>query len=71
MGRGGERVTLPRGIDTARSLIAWLAARDEAGAAAFAEPARIRVAIDGAMASIDGQLHDNGEVALFPPVTGG
>ena len=50
-------------------LVGWLAARDARGALAFAEPARIRGAIDGVMAPPDAVL--GREVALFPPVTGG
>jgi sulfur-carrier protein len=71
MGRGGERVVLPETVTTARDLIDWLAARDAAGSAAFAEPTRIRVAIDGVMTAADGNLRDKSEVSLFPPVTGG
>lgn len=71
MGQGGERVVLPEAVTTARDLIDWLAARDAAGAAAFAEPARIRVAIDGAMTTADGKMRNNSEISLFPPVTGG
>lgn len=71
MGIAGEAVTPPDTVATVAELIAWLAARDEAGARAFAEPARIRAAVGGAMAAPDATLPRDGEVALFPPVTGG
>jgi sulfur-carrier protein len=71
MGQGGESVMVPEGVATVRELIGWLAARDAAGAAAFAEPAKIRVALRGTMAKLGDVLTTGDEVSLFPPVTGG
>ena len=71
MGMAGETVELPPGIADVAALLGWLAARDERGASAFAEPHRIRAAIDGAMMGPDAPLARAREVALFPPVTGG
>ena len=71
MGTSEESVELPAGIADVAALVGWLAARDERGALAFAEPGRIRAAIDGVMAGPDALLSDVREVALFPPVTGG
>jgi sulfur-carrier protein len=71
MGRGGERVALPVEVATVADLIDWLAQRDPAGAAAFAEPMRIRAAIDGAMVGSDHPITAAREISLFPPVTGG
>jgi sulfur-carrier protein len=71
MGRGGEEVVVPDDIATVGALVRWLAARDAAGAAAFAEPARIRAAVDGAMVGHETLLSGARGVALFPPVTGG
>ncbi len=71
MGKGGESLALPAGVSTVRDLIGWLARRDAAGSAAFAEPERIRVALDGAMATLDDELRAGHDVSLFPPVTGG
>jgi molybdopterin synthase sulfur carrier subunit len=71
MGCGEEQVEPPASVATASDLIAWLAARDDRGARAFAEPARIRVAIDGQMMGNDAALAGARDVALFPPVTGG
>jgi sulfur-carrier protein len=71
MGKGGEAIAVPADVNTVRSLIQWLAARDAAGAAAFAEPDRIRAALGGAMARLDDVLRPGDEVSLFPPVTGG
>lgn len=71
MGRAEETVALPDAVATVAGLIAWLAARDEAGGLAFAEPERIRAAIDGVMAGPEAPIAGADEVALFPPVTGG
>lgn len=71
MGTAEEEVALPPGVADLRALIAWLAARDARGAHAFAEPKRIRAAIDGTMIGPDAQIADAHEIALFPPVTGG
>lgn len=69
MGISEEVIDPPAGVATMADLVGWLAARDARGALAFAEPARIRGAIDGVMAAPDAALGH--EVALFPPVTGG
>ena len=71
MGVAGESVEVPGEVADVAALLAWLAARDERGALAFAEPQRIRAAIDGAMMGPDAPLSGAREVALFPPVTGG
>ncbi|PZQ21422.1 MAG: molybdopterin converting factor subunit 1 [Sphingopyxis macrogoltabida] len=71
MGVADELADIPRDVASVGSLIGWLAARDERGAAAFGDPSRIRAAIDGTLAPADAPLAGVGEVALFPPVTGG
>lgn len=71
MGMAAETVELPVGVATVGDLVRWLAARDARGARAFAEPERIRAAVGGAMVGADAPIGDAGEVALFPPVTGG
>lgn len=71
MGVGDETLDIPENVGDVGTLVAWLAARDERGALAFAEPHRIRAAIDGVMMGPDAPLSGAREVALFPPVTGG
>jgi len=71
MGVAEEAVALPAGTVTVGDLIAWLAARDARGADAFAEPQRIRAALGGAMVGAGAPIGNAGEIALFPPVTGG
>lgn len=71
MGTGEEAVQVPATIANVRDLIEWLRVRDERGADAFADVARIRAAVDGTMAGVDTSILGAAEVALFPPVTGG
>jgi len=71
MGTAEEVVELPADVADLTALLAWLAARDGRGAAAFAEPQRIRAAIDGVMMGPEASIADARELALFPPVTGG
>ena len=71
MGVADENVALPVDVVTVASLVQWLAARDDRGRQAFADPDRIRAAVDGEMAPPDTPIAGAAEVALFPPVTGG
>ncbi|MBW8297705.1 MoaD/ThiS family protein [Sphingopyxis sp.] len=71
MGVAEEVVELPVELADLTALLAWLAARDGRGALAFAEPQRIRAAIDGVMMGPRAPLVGAREIALFPPVTGG
>jgi molybdopterin synthase sulfur carrier subunit len=71
IGLDGETVTPPAGIDTVADLIGWLADRSPGHAAALAEPARLRAAVDQRFASPDDSIAGAHEVAIFPPVTGG
>ena len=66
-----ETVEPPAEIATAGDLMAWLKARDDRYAAAFADAAAIRVAIDQRQADFDAPIAGAREVAFFPPVTGG
>lgn len=71
MGVAEEVVELPADVADLTALLTWLGARDARGALAFAEPQRIRAAIDGVMMGPGAPLAGAREVALFPPVTGG
>lgn len=67
----GERVPLPAGTRLA-DLRDALIARGGAHAEALARGRALRVAVDLAMAGDESMaLHDDAEVAFFPPVTGG
>lgn len=71
VGRAEETVDVPEHVRLVGELQRWLAARGEPWAAAFAETRRVRAAIDQAMANDAAELHEDAEVAFFPPVTGG
>lgn len=71
IGRGSETVAPPAGINTVRDLIDWLAASSAAHAAAFADIARLRAAVDQTFVGLDASVIGAREVAVFPPVTGG
>ncbi|MBB3346317.1 MULTISPECIES: molybdopterin converting factor subunit 1 [unclassified Sphingomonas] len=71
VGVGEEEVAPPSSVTTVAELVAWLAAASERHAAAFAEPARLRAAVDQAFVPLDASIAGAREVAIFPPVTGG
>lgn len=71
-----ERIGLPRErvateAATVQDLIAQLVAREDRYAAAFADTAALRVAVDQVLAGFDAPLEGAREVAFFPPMTGG
>ena len=68
---GEETVDVPDDILTARDLVAWLHGRDEGFAAAFADEALVRVAVNQEYATLDEPVSQGDEVAFFPTVTGG
>ncbi|WEX07608.1 molybdopterin converting factor subunit 1 [Chelativorans sp. AA-79] len=71
IGREAEEVALPGEVKTVADLLEWLKARGGGYAAALEHPQVIRVAIDHEHVDHDTKLSDDGEVALFPPMTGG
>jgi sulfur-carrier protein len=71
VGRSEESVDVPADVNRVDELRRWLAARGEPWATAFAETRRVRAAVDQSMATESAELHENAEVAFFPPVTGG
>ena len=71
VGRDEEQVERPGPNVTVADLIASLATRGGGYAEALGDPARLRAAIDQRFVSLDTEIGDAREVALFPPVTGG
>ena len=71
VGTGSETLSLPDNVRTVAALIGWLRARGPSYDLAFQDPAAIRVAIDQEMADPMASLENAGEVAFFPPMTGG
>jgi len=70
-GIGQETVEPPAEVRTVADLLAWLPTRGPNFAAALANPAVVRVAVNQEYARPDHRLAPGDEVALFPPVTGG
>jgi len=71
LGREMEERELPESARTVHDLIGWLVTQDADYASAFAEPGKLRCAIDQVMVPFDAPLAGAREVAFFPPVTGG
>ncbi len=68
---GASRETVDTGAATVAALVAELRGQSEGHAAAFADVAALRVAVDQALAGFDAPLVGAREVAFFPPMTGG
>jgi molybdopterin synthase sulfur carrier subunit len=71
IGKPEEVVETPSGILTISELMAWLALRGEEYAHAFESPHVIRAAIDHRHVRPDAAIKGAGEIAFFPPMTGG
>jgi len=68
---GQETPELPATVQTLADLLDWLRQRGGVWAEELAEGRAYRVAINQDLAERDAALHENDEVAIFPPVTGG
>jgi molybdopterin synthase sulfur carrier subunit len=71
IGLAEEQLDLPAEVRTVGDLLAWLKTRGPGHAAALADLALVKVAVNQEYAAADHILAPNDEVALFPPVTGG
>jgi len=71
VGKPEEQIEPPAGIATVGQLMTWLAARGEQYAYAFENPKAIRAAIDRKHVRSDATIDGAGEIAFFPPMTGG
>jgi molybdopterin synthase sulfur carrier subunit len=71
IGVGAETLELPHGLATVADLVTWLSGRSAGHAEAFADPLRLRAAIDQIFVPLDAPLGRPREIAIFPPVTGG
>lgn len=70
-GIASEDVRPPDSVRTVGDLVAWLKGRDPGRAAAFADPAVVRVAVNQEYVKLDHPVKAGDEIAFFPPVTGG
>jgi molybdopterin synthase sulfur carrier subunit len=71
VGKPEEEIDIPAGVTTVGQLMTWLAGRGEEYAHAFDNPKVIRAAIDKMHVSAQTSINDAGEIAFFPPMTGG
>jgi len=71
LGCAEEQVSLPDDIHDVDALLEWLRSRGGSFASELAPGRAFRVAVDQQMAAPHTRLHDDAEVAVFPPVTGG
>ena len=71
IGKPAEEIDPPAGVRTVAELIEWLRGRGEEYAHAFENPRVIRAAIDRVHVKADAAVAGAGEIAFFPPMTGG
>jgi molybdopterin synthase sulfur carrier subunit len=71
IGHAQEDAFVPPGVATLGQLRAWLIARGDPWAQAFARVQPVRIAQDQVVGHDDTPLVDGAEVAFLPPVTGG
>ncbi|MFN4272942.1 MAG: molybdopterin converting factor subunit 1 [Aliihoeflea sp.] len=71
IGKAEEEIDPPAHVGTAADLLKWLREQGEEYRHALERPEIIRVAIDHEHVAHDHPLAGAGEIALFPPMTGG
>jgi sulfur-carrier protein len=71
IGKPEETVALPESVKTVADLLRWLKSRGEEYEHALLYPEVIRVAIDHEHVDHAESIEGAGEIALFPPMTGG
>ena len=68
---GAPSETVETGAATVGELVEELKGREERYALAFADMRAVRVAVDQELADLAAPLAGVGEIAFFPPMTGG
>jgi molybdopterin synthase sulfur carrier subunit len=71
VGKPEEDIEIPTGIATVGELMTWLSTRGEEYAYAFDNPQVFRAAIDCTHVKAHAPIKGAGEIAFFPPMTGG
>ncbi len=71
LGLAGERIDLPADVTTVGAVRDHLIARGGAWAQALGHERALRMAFNHVMCAPETVLAEGGEVAFFPPVTGG
>jgi len=71
VGKPEETVEIPASVATVGDLMTWLASRGEEYAYAFENRNVIRAAINQSHVRPETAIKGAGEIAFFPPMTGG
>ncbi|MGX4643060.1 molybdopterin converting factor subunit 1 [Massilia sp. SYSU DXS3249] len=71
LGVSNERIELPAGVNTVGGVRAHLAERGGAWREALGPERALRMAFNHVMCDPETEIKEGGEVAFFPPVTGG
>ena len=71
VGKAEEEIDPPASVATVAELMTWLSQRGEGYGYAFENPKVIRAAIDKSHVRADARITGAGEIAFFPPMTGG
>lgn len=71
VGTGQELHSPPESVLTVSDLVDWLRTQSPAHEHAFADIRQIRAAVDQTHVTFEARIESAGEVAFFPPVTGG
>ena len=71
VGKTEEEIEPPANVATIAELMAWLARQGEEYAHAFENPKVVRAAIDRIHVKPESVIAGAGEIAFFPPMTGG
>ena len=71
LGTSQETLTLPAGVDSVGAVRQMLQQRGGVWASALGQDRPLRMAFNQGMCSAETALADGGEVAFFPPVSGG
>ncbi|QOL48879.1 molybdopterin converting factor subunit 1 [Massilia litorea] len=71
LGLASERIELPPGVTTVGAVRAHLVERGGVWAQALGQDRALRMAFEHVMCGPETEVREGGEVAFFPPVTGG
>ena len=71
LGLASERIELPPGVTTVGAVRAHLVERGGVWAQALGQDRALRMAFEHVMCGPETEIREGGEVAFFPPVTGG
>ena len=71
LGKSHEEMQLNDNIKTVNDLIKLLKKNNEKYEDVFKDTSSIKVSINMETAELEDRIHDNDEVAFFPPMTGG